>query len=369
MRQASVISRHAVIKHFTAGPPLQQQRNLLVPVPVCYANVITRGLEALGHDCSSLLDHSGVSAADLERQDARVSVMQQLQIITNALRISGDPGLGLCIGSLAPLSTHGAVAHAAISSTTVGAAMEVVCRYHRTRGGFFALVLRTVDDGMLVELNETVDLSSARRCLHEAVMLTLQAMLDATVGVRHDGARIVFAYPAPPDSPRFAEHFHVPVYFGAPRTALWISRSLARERCITADATSCRNATRQCEQELAALDPTGCFVSQVQSLIGVSLGVDCTAASIAAQCGCSTRSMNRRLADEGTSYRALLDEARRQRAHHELRASRLSINDISSRLGYQDPSNFGRAARAWFGVSPSRYRELHEDAVAPADAA
>jgi AraC-like DNA-binding protein len=68
------------------------------------------------------------------------------------------------------------------------------------------------------------------------------------------------------------------------------------------------------------------------------------------------RTLKRRLADQGTSFSALLDEVRRDRATLLLRAGELSVDEIGARLGYSDPANFARAFRRWTGSSPRAFR-------------
>ena len=70
----------------------------------------------------------------------------------------------------------------------------------------------------------------------------------------------------------------------------------------------------------------------------------------------SVRSLQRKLSDENTNYKHLLDETRRELAMNYLGNSRLTINEITYLLGFSDPSNFTRAFRRWQGESPSNYR-------------
>lgn len=72
----------------------------------------------------------------------------------------------------------------------------------------------------------------------------------------------------------------------------------------------------------------------------------------------SPRTLQRRLQDSGSSYQRLLDEARHQMARYYLSNSALELNEAAL-LGFEDPSSFGRAFRAWEGVPPSDWREMH----------
>jgi AraC-like DNA-binding protein len=79
-------------------------------------------------------------------------------------------------------------------------------------------------------------------------------------------------------------------------------------------------------------------------------------ASVARHLHLSPRTLHRRLALEGTSYRALRDAVRREQALQMLEKTAHSIADIATALGYSEPSAFFRAFVAWTGMAPTLYR-------------
>lgn len=81
--------------------------------------------------------------------------------------------------------------------------------------------------------------------------------------------------------------------------------------------------------------------------------VDCD--SIAVELNFSPRSFRRRLMEEGTSFRHLLQEARQARAKNLLQAADLPLSTIAERLGYSDTAAFSRAFKEWTRISPRRY--------------
>jgi AraC-like DNA-binding protein len=68
------------------------------------------------------------------------------------------------------------------------------------------------------------------------------------------------------------------------------------------------------------------------------------------------RALRRRLEAEGTTYRNILAEVRRALAIEYLRNTRMTNEDIASRLGYSDAANFRHAFVRWTGRSPQSYR-------------
>lgn len=80
------------------------------------------------------------------------------------------------------------------------------------------------------------------------------------------------------------------------------------------------------------------------------------AASVARRLGVSVRSLQRRLAEEGTSFQAELGALRARLARHYLTGSRHSSAEIAFLLGYEDPNSFIRAFGGWTGTTPEAMR-------------
>ena len=72
----------------------------------------------------------------------------------------------------------------------------------------------------------------------------------------------------------------------------------------------------------------------------------------------SSRTLQRRLQDEGSSFQRVLEDARHHLARHYLNNSVLELNEAAYLLGYEDSSSFVRAFRTWEGVPPARWREV-----------
>jgi len=87
---------------------------------------------------------------------------------------------------------------------------------------------------------------------------------------------------------------------------------------------------------------------------------------IARQLGVSSRTLRRRLSEQGWSFQALLDECRMQFASHEFRTRRrISLSDVALRLGYSEHSTFSRAFSRWAGMAPQEYRRSLSASRAP----
>jgi AraC-like DNA-binding protein len=100
------------------------------------------------------------------------------------------------------------------------------------------------------------------------------------------------------------------------------------------------------------------FATQVRWAVCALLFTDsASAARVAALFNLPGRTLRRRLAEEGTTVRDLISEARRELSYHLLRDTDLSVSEVSQALHYADIAVFSRAFHAWSGKSPSQWRE------------
>ena len=109
-------------------------------------------------------------------------------------------------------------------------------------------------------------------------------------------------------------------------------------------------------EELQALDSVGAQVKIVLRRTLASGRPD--VGQVARDLGMSERTLQRRITDEGSSFRALLLEARRALGHQLLSMPDCDIQEVAFLLGYQDVTAFHRAFKEWEGVSPARWREM-----------
>ena len=70
----------------------------------------------------------------------------------------------------------------------------------------------------------------------------------------------------------------------------------------------------------------------------------------------TSRTLQRKLSQEGVSYQKLLDDVRQQMAEDYLRNTEMSIPDIALRLGYSETTSFHRKFKAAAGQTPGDYR-------------
>lgn len=110
-------------------------------------------------------------------------------------------------------------------------------------------------------------------------------------------------------------------------------------------------------QRLADLDRTAGMADRVRSALLEALPAgEVSMQAVSRQLAVSTRTLQRRLQDEGTTFQGTLDALRDSLAHHYLRNTEMASAEISFLLGFEDPNSFARAFQAWTGKTPQTVR-------------
>ncbi|MEV6331926.1 AraC family transcriptional regulator [Streptomyces sp. NPDC051909] len=193
----------------------------------------------------------------------------------------------------------------------------------------------------------------------ETTVVVTQRFAGWLIGRRLGLRRVEFGYPAPRHAHEYALLFRVPCVFGAPRTAVVFDRA-DLDAPVRRDAAALRALLRRITLDVLVCRDDGTAVTvttRVRRLIAVALpaGPVPPPEEVARLLAISPQTLRRRLAAEGTSYQRIRDQVRRDHAIAELAHGALSIEDLSRRLGFSEPSAFHRAFRRWTGAPPGAY--------------
>ncbi len=117
-------------------------------------------------------------------------------------------------------------------------------------------------------------------------------------------------------------------------------------------------------QRLADLEKSASTVERVRAALVEALPAgEVSMAAVCRKLGVSTRTLQRRLRDEGSSFQQTLDALRRSLANHYLLNSSLSGAEISFLLGFEDPNSFVRTFQTWSGSTPQAVRLAHSKSI------
>jgi AraC-like DNA-binding protein len=124
----------------------------------------------------------------------------------------------------------------------------------------------------------------------------------------------------------------------------------------TANHVTVAMIEEQCRRELEQLGLDGDLVVQVQAALREAPDGLPDLDTIAERLSMSSRTFKRRLQEHGTSFRQLVEAARKAEAVRLLNATSLSVAQVADRLGYADASSFSRAFHKWTSTTPGAFR-------------
>ena len=152
----------------------------------------------------------------------------------------------------------------------------------------------------------------------------------------------------------------LPMSFNQPQTSLWFDRKWLSKPLPTLQSSQRPPANDNERTSLVPSAPSTEPVGQLEQVVESTLGhPEMSLQLTAAITGTSPRTLQRRLAEHGTSFSRLLQTVRFRTARRFLRTPEMPLTEIAKRLGYTDLANFVRAFKRWTGIGPTEFRQLH----------
>jgi AraC-like DNA-binding protein len=311
-----------------------------------------------------LREHAEIPAASLSwlaslDPDERVHVSAVNSLLDVALQLTGDPLLGLKATERLSAGDVGIFDFIMSSARTVRAALESAARYMRLLNDSAEWKLELEGDRVLVRLESSVRLAAAAEDFGLVGLIRNQSP-NWPDGMLEE-LDVWLAHAPPDDLSPYEErlgaarlHFHSPLTgFGFP--ARFLELPLRNPDPRLHDVL-CRYG----ESSLAALPQAESVTEKVRHFIVEQLASGNFSLEHAARrMRMSSRTLGRRLAEEGTTFKQLVDEARKSVALRLVAGHDLGLSEVALLAGFTETPSFYRAFRRWTGMTPSQYRYAH----------
>ncbi len=328
-------------------------------VGACLARPVFDHLVNNGHEPERITRVTGVERHHLDRPDIRLPQDRLVALFREAFAQSGDPACQITINGRNGPRAMGAFHTLLLASRNLRELIETACRLHCFLGERDTYSL--VEGPATAAFRYTMDTDNTKLTAQQA-----EANLSAMMAIFREytrgefRARQVSFTVRPPRRTRAHEQFFAShLRFDAGHNAIVFDRELLDATREDYQPTRRERLLSQVEGMLreGLGDP---FVMDVVARIRAALErgeLDINAVS--AELHMSRWTLTRRLRRHGTTYQALVDQARRDIARRRLASGEHSISEIAYELGYASPGSFSRAFQGWFQLSPSAYRRTH----------
>jgi len=323
-----------------------------------WARAIRRALDDAGIDATTLFAQAGLDPALLADPDARYPLERTTRLWRLAVEATGDPGFGLVVAGKVGPTTFQALGYAVAASATLREAFERIVRYFRVVTDVVELGFEARADACEFRIATRAGLADPAPEATDAFVSLLVRTCRSLGGRALAPRRIRLRRRAPADPARYQALLRAPLEFDADENLLVFATADLERRLEGANVELARHNDAIVQRQLARLQHDD-LRARVRAVLVERLPEGAPgAADVAAALLCSVRTLQRRLAEDGTRYDELLDRTRRELALSYLAGPRHAVIEIAFLLGYADASSFTRAFRRWTGTSPTRHRAL-----------
>ena len=309
-----------------------------------------------GHSQADCLHGSTLTPEALRDPEIIIQARDELQVARRLQQLLGEDRCpGLATGARYHLSSYGIWGYALLSSPTLRSAITVGLRYIELTFAFCRIIAEPQGQDLRLVMDAGELPPDMRRFMLEreaAAIMTIQRELFAqAVPVRLAS----FSFPEAGRRAHYQALFGDELAFEAATTCAHIPAELLDQPLPQANPLTAAFCESQCRDLLSRHRARSGLSGQVRDLLLRHHGRMPAMAEVAASLCLSLRSLHRRLADEGSSFRALADEVREALAEELLAMRRLNTAQIAERLGYAESASFLHAFRRWKGMTPGQW--------------
>jgi AraC-like DNA-binding protein len=309
-----------------------------------------------GASRAELLREAGLNERQLQDPDARIPLGAMVRLWRATSAQLPDPSLGLRLGADLRARELGLVGYTMSFSATLGEALERIARYDRIVSDALEVQLEATDGTTWVRIDVQPALR-AFRLAADARLAALLAVCREITGAPIEPLMVQLPYRRPDAVEEYERFFRAPLEFGALGTAFLLAPADLARPIAAGDPSLTGYLDRLAEQALTALGAERNMEDRVRRVLWTDLSAgEAHLDRVARRLGLSPRALQRRLAEEKTTFAAVLARLRQDTAEPLLRDGRLAVAEVAYLLGYEDPSSFQRAFRRWTGVSPRTFR-------------
>lgn len=305
-------------------------------------------------DPKAAAERFGLPEDAAQRRELLVTRQTLQQLADAAIAQTGDPDLGINLGKSIDRGAYGLVEFVARSARTLREALLGMIRYQRLTG---AGARYSYSEERGVAVLEHRGFPEVRVANEHALVVALGLGYQLT-GKRWTAHRAWFSHERPQSLALIEAFFGTSnVEFGAPQNGVAFDADWLELPVRTADPPLLAVLEQQAQQALQQQPDEDDLLAKVREQIRLSLQDGAVNLErVATRLGLSGRTLERRLDDQGVTFRDIVDDTRRTLSQLYLANRQLGLAEVAYLLGYSDMRAFLRAHKRWTGTTPSDAR-------------
>jgi AraC-like DNA-binding protein len=324
-----------------------------------WAVAIKRTLETYGCDPEPVFRAAHISLEDLSDPNARFLTHKTSELMRLAVAATADPAFGLAVGRhMRPTSAH-AMGFSIWASNNLREAIERVQKFFKIFTTSCYCTIEKQDDLYLIRSHaypayQSVIGPEDQEAMFSTMLQTFRHLLPG----RLDVYRVGLSRPRPPKNVAdFERFFKCPIEWGYDGIYMLLSAAQVEAQLPTANAELALQNDKLCQDYIVRFDRQDIINQVSNTLVEMLPHGEPGMADIAAKLMLSSRTLQRKLKNQNTCFKQLLEDVRKEMAIQYIRQTHVPIGEISYRLGFAHINNFSRAFKRWTGMTPIDYRD------------
>jgi AraC-like DNA-binding protein len=320
-------------------------------VPANDLRVLIGAFKSLGYDSAELLAAINLTEQDLSEPDGRVSCAVYETLLRAALQRRFIPNIALHLGMSVPIGAYPLLDYLILTCDDVGSATRQLARYFQLIESPISYDVQEDDDPIRVVISGSNPFGAEYSATLMVRHLRAEAEGPAT-------AECVSFTHRPDDAAEFSRVLGCRVDAPASWTGVTFDRRSWKRPLRRRDPVLRRVLEGHADEILSRHPTSNGFIADVRRALAsqITRG-DVRVGSVARRLMTSARTLQRRLADEGVTFQALVEDSRKEAAALYMSDNTMAISEIAYLLGYSEPAPFHRAFKRWYGVTPDVFRK------------
>ncbi len=325
-----------------------------------FVQQLADAVRSCGHDPEPLLEQYGLDAARLRQPAARLSIPRYMRLGHAAITLTGDAALGLRMGQLSRLSQAGLAGVTAAQAPNVREAARTLIRFEPLYGSNYRGQSSLHEDakGAWLRFYSISPYNAYNRFVVDSIICGWLQQLSSVADQPLRCEQIDIEFSEPDYAERYSLLSHNPIHFRAETNQLRLNHDALDLRNPQHCPSTWAYLLQLCERELEQLTRTRSLRERITQLLGPLLngGREPDLEEVAARLKLPTWTLRRKLTEEGTQFRAILNDTRRDLAMTYIRDTELAFGEIAYLLGFASAEAFQRAFKRWNAETPGEFR-------------
>ena len=325
-------------------------------ISIHFVKTLINAAAVNGLNCEALLKAADLNSNMLKNTQLRITPDQFSRFMRALWFYGNDEFLGLA----SEPTKHGVftlMAKQAVNCPNLNTVYRHICHFYNLVTNGITLNMKVENELVYFSMELAEDSLDPDYSLREFLMLVWHRFPSWLIGQQLPLKSIALAYPEPKHINEYRLMYPCPAIFNSKANTLVFEAKYLNMPVVQTPKFLRAYLKRAPLDWFKRQAYFHVFTQRVVSYLQSNVQIASTnMGTIAAQLHVTTRTLRRKLKDEGTSFQTLKDDVRRDTAIHLLSQPNIPISTISRQLGFSEPSVFTRAFKLWTGVSPKIYR-------------